>query len=165
MSGGHCLVIRFMDDWINPSQLHPSLNIHYTLPPLLLFFLPQSSLKCLTLHQLLCVNAQWWLAQWYPADTHSEPSLLWMCQKWLDFHGGWRWVVCKCKILPPQLCKFLHSVGLSGWKSHSLQGETTSHFSTDSCGTHPEWLINFYFILLSNNTFCRLLLFRDENFH
>lgn len=74
----------------------PAPNIHpSTSPaPASSFFYSQSPFKYLTLHQPLCVSAQRRLTQRYPIDTHSKPSVFWMCQNWLGFQSG---CTCKCK--------------------------------------------------------------------
>lgn len=95
-----------------PTHTHPLL-------PLLLLFYSQSPFKYLTLHQPLCVSAQWWLTRWYPIDTHCKPSVFWMCQNWL----GFQWVYMQMRevfVFPPHPSKFLHSLRISGWESYSL---------------------------------------------
>lgn len=54
--GGHCLVIGFVDEGLNPPPLHPPpIYTQPPFPPLLLLFYHQSPFKYLTLHQPLCV--------------------------------------------------------------------------------------------------------------
>lgn len=94
-SGGHCLVIGFVDRVLNPPLFYPPPT--YTqppFPPLLLLFYSQSPFKYLTLHQPLCVSALQRLTQRYPIDTRVKPSVHWMCQNWLGFQSG---CTCKCK--------------------------------------------------------------------
>lgn len=154
MSGGHCLVIGFVDEGLNPPPLHslPTYT-HPPFPPLLLlllfFFSSQSSLKNLTLHQPLCISAQRQLTRRYPAGTHSKlkcalnVSQLALLSEWVYMQ------MQEVFVFPPHPSKFLLSLGISGRESYFLWEARASNATaiTDSGGANPGRLMNFFFIV------------------
>lgn len=83
-----------MRDYIPHHSTRPQHTPTHPSRPCSFFFHSQSPFKYLTLHQPLCVSAQRRLTRRYPIDTHSKPSVFWMCQNWLGFQSG---CTCKCK--------------------------------------------------------------------